>query len=327
MKFGVLQFFSWPGRRNELTTVYQRALDRIQVMDANGFDAVWLAEHHFSTYSVCPSVHIMAMRAADLTKNLRIGTAVSLAAFYHPLRLAEEVALLDHLTMGRVNWGAGRGFDSKEMEVFGVDPHLSKERFHEHFDIVLQAWANEKLTYEGKYNTFNDVEVLPKPLQDPLPFWVAGTSLDSVEWAGRKGYGLLMDPHAPTQELANKYQLYRDTLSENQHTNSQDTPMARVMAIAPRDEQAKRIAREAAFWMFNSYFEQTSGVPEEEQKATQERRLDDYVENTVIWGCPERVADRLIELEETLPLQYLLAAPLSHNTFTHLVDEVMPRVL
>ena len=326
MKFGVLQFFSWPGRRNDLTTVYQRALDRIQIMDSNGFDAVWLAEHHFSTYSVCPSVHLMAMRAADLTKNLRIGTAVSLAAFYHPLRLAEEVALLDHLTMGRVNWGAGRGFDAKEMEVFGVDRALSKERFHEHFDIVLKAWENETLTYEGKYNSFSDVEVLPKPLQNPLPIWVAGTSPDSVEWAAQQGHALLMDPHATSAQLSEKYQLYQDTLVANSHQVNQDTPMARVMAIAPTDEQAERIAREASYWMFNSYFEQTSGVPADKQKETQEKRLDDYVENTVIWGCPERVADQLIEFEETIPLKYLLAAPLSHNTFRHLVDDVMPRI-
>lgn len=327
MKFGVLQFFSWPGRRNELTTVYQRALERIQIMDTNGFDAVWLAEHHFSTYSVCPSVHVMAMKAADITKNLRIGTAVSLAAFYHPLRLAEEVALLDHLTLGRINWGAGRGFDAKEMEVFGVERSISKERFHEHFEIVLQAWANETLTYEGKFNQFHDVEVLPKPLQNPMPFWVAGTSPDSVQWAGEQGYALLMDPHATSTELGNKYQLYQETLGRHNHVVDQDTPMARVMAIADTDEQAEQIAKQASFWMFNSYFEQTSGVPAEKQKETQERRLEDYVQNTVVWGCPERVADRLLELEETIPMSYLLAAPLSHRTFTHLVDDVIPRVM
>ena len=111
MKVGVLQFFSWPERRVPLEEVYERALQRIVVMDRAGYDAVWLAEHHFTTYSVCPSVHMMALEAAHRTTNLRIGTAVSLAALYHPLRLAEEVALLDVLTGGRVNWGAGRGFE------------------------------------------------------------------------------------------------------------------------------------------------------------------------------------------------------------------------
>ncbi len=80
MKAGVLQFFSWPERRGELETVYERALERIEIMDKTGYDAVWLAEHHFSTYSVCPSVHLMGMHIAGRTKNLRIGTAVQLAA-------------------------------------------------------------------------------------------------------------------------------------------------------------------------------------------------------------------------------------------------------
>src|SRR4029453_11044798 len=122
VRFGVLQFFSWPGRRFPLPEVYRRAFDRIDVMERAGYDAVWLAEHHFSTYSVCPSIHMMGAHIAARTERLRIGTAVSLAPFYHPLRLAEEVALLDVLSNGRVNFGAGRGFDATEYRNFGVAP-------------------------------------------------------------------------------------------------------------------------------------------------------------------------------------------------------------
>ena len=82
MKFGILQFFSWPGRRVELSTVYQRALQRIEIMDQTGYDAVWLTEHHFTDYSLCPSIPVMGSYAAARTKRLRIGTGVSLAAPY-----------------------------------------------------------------------------------------------------------------------------------------------------------------------------------------------------------------------------------------------------
>ena len=324
MKFGVLQFFSWPGRRGDLSTVYERALDRVKTMDQTGFDAVWLAEHHFSTYSVCPSVHVMAAHVAGITKNLRIGTAVSLAAFYHPLRLAEEVALLDHLTGGRINWGAGRGFDRKEMEIFGVEIEDSKEQFHEHVEIVLQAWQSDKFNFEGRFNQFHDVEVLPKPLQDPIPFWIAASSPEAVMWAAEKGYAILMDPHASCDELAQKYQLYQDTLAVNGHVVNAVTPMARLLAIADHDEQAEQIARNGSQWMFGSYFNQ--GRAKTTEPESNEKRLNDYVKNTVIWGTPERVADRLIELEETNSLHYMLAAPLSHATFVKFVDEVMPRV-
>ena len=119
MKVGVLQFFGWRDRSVPLRPIYDMALERIAVMDTTGYDAVWLAEHHFSSFSVCPSVHMMGVMAAARTKRLRIGTGVSLAPFYNPLRLAEEVALLDMLSGGRVNWGAGRGFERSEFKAFG----------------------------------------------------------------------------------------------------------------------------------------------------------------------------------------------------------------
>ena len=151
MKVGVLQFFSWPERRVPLQRVYERALERIVVMDRAGYDALWLAEHHFTTYSVCPSVHLMALEAAHRTERLRIGTAVSLAALYHPLRLAEEVALLDVLTDGRLNWGAGRGFERAEFEAFGVPLDETVTRFREAVEVVLAAWAGDRLTFHGKH--------------------------------------------------------------------------------------------------------------------------------------------------------------------------------
>ncbi|MBK6663966.1 MAG: LLM class flavin-dependent oxidoreductase [Thermoflexaceae bacterium] len=183
MKFGVLQFFSWT-RRIPLEQVYARAFDRIAIMDEGGYDAVWLAEHHFNTYSVCPSVTQMGTYIAARTKNLRIGTAVTLAGFYHPLRLAEELALLDTLSGGRLNWGAGRGFDSKEFRAFNVPVEESSDRFRECVEIVRAAWANDRLSFHGQFWDFDDVEILPKPLQQPSPpVWLAATSPESVQRA------------------------------------------------------------------------------------------------------------------------------------------------
>src|SRR2546429_4466045 len=156
MKVGVLQFFGWAERKIDLNSVYARAIERFEIMDREGYDAVWLAEHHFSSFSVCPSVHMLGTLAAARTKRLRIGTAVSLAALYHPLRLAEEVALLDMLSGGRGNWGAGRGFAPSEFNAFGVPPEQSAERFREAVEIVLKAWTEERFTYQGAHFRFDD---------------------------------------------------------------------------------------------------------------------------------------------------------------------------
>src|SRR6266404_3094328 len=205
VKLGVLQFFSWPERRVDLATVYARALERIEIMDRTGYDAVWLAEHHFSSFSVCPSVHMVGILAAARTKRLRIGTAVSLAPFYHPLRLAEEIALLDVLSGGRVNWGAGRGFARVEFTAFGVPPEESASRFREAVEIVLRAWTDERLNFAGQHFRFEDIEVLPKPTQLPHPpVWMAASSESAIEWAASRGLSILMDPHSSSHEIGRK---------------------------------------------------------------------------------------------------------------------------
>ena len=327
MKFGVLQFFSWPEKRVPIETVYERAIDRVKIMDANQYDAVWLAEHHFSTYSVCPSVHLMAMHIAHQTSHIRIGTGVSLAAFYHPLRLAEEVALLDNLTGGRINWGAGRGFDRTEMEAFDVAPEESYERFRENVEIVLAAWSQERLTYQGKYHQFDNIEVLPKPYQKPIPTWIATSSPAAVEWAAQQGHAILMDPHSAHEEIGAKLAQYKQCIAEHQPVSESapDIPIARLLAIAPTDAQAEAIARAGAQWTVASYANnnKAGGPPSD---LADEERVEHYVENVIVHGSPAKVADKLLELQESIDLQYLLASILSHDTFMLLTDEVLPRL-
>ena len=325
MKFAVLQFFSWPERRVPLGKVYERALERVQIMDKTGYDAVWLAEHHFSTYSVCPSIHLMGMHIADTTENIRIGTGVSLAAFYHPLRLAEEVALLDNLSGGRINWGAGRGFDKTEMAAFGVEAEESRARFQENVDVVLGAWNNDRLTFHGEYNHFDNIEVLPKPVQNPMPTWIACSSLDAITWSASQGHAILMDPHSTHQEIAEKYRSYQNQLAEHGHNEVRDTPIARLLAIAETDEKAEAVARAGAQWTVGSYVNPKSGRGLMGGTSSEDR-IDRYVDEVIIHGSPSTVTDKLKELEETMPLDYFLASILSHETVIRLSNEVMPNM-
>src|ERR1700684_2494471 len=148
---------------------------------------------------------MMGTMAPARTKRLRIGTAVSLAAFYHPLRLAEEVALLDVISSGRVNWGAGRGFSRGEFTAFGVSPEESTSRFRETVEVVLRAWSEERLNYTGQYFQFENVEVLSKPTQTPLPVWMAARSRPAIHWAAGRGFSILMHPHSSFSELGPYY--------------------------------------------------------------------------------------------------------------------------
>ena len=336
MKFGVLQFFSWPQRRVPLPTVYARAMQRIAIMDKTGYDAVWLAEHHFTSYSVCPSVHLMGMHVAGQTQHLRIGTGISLAAFYHPLRLAEEVALLDVLSGGRVNWGAGRGFDPTEFKVFGVPPQESQARFREAVEIVLAAWKNERLTWAGDYWHFEDVEVLPKPLQQPHPHtWIAAGSPDSVCWAGAQGYSIMLGPHTHYTDLGQKREMYRKALEAHGHTIvGRDMPMARLLAVAETDQAAEAIARQGAQWLVDAYVNPAKAANAVAMVTSRRNQsggtldpIELYLDGIIIYGTPERVFDQLQQLQEEIALDYLLCAPLSHASFLLFTEKVLPRLL
>ena len=330
MKVGVLQFFSWPGRRGPLVEVYQRALERIEIMDKGGFDAVWLAEHHFTTFSVCPSVHMLGTLAAARTKKLRIGTAVSLAALYHPLRLAEEVALLDMLSGGRVNWGAGRGFAHSEFDAFGIPPEESADRFREAVEIVLKAWTEERLTFKGKHFSFDNVEVMPKPLQQPHPpVWMAATSPPAIDWAASRGFSILMDPHASMTELGVKRRHYTTKLEEAGFSDEgRDIPMARLVALAPTTSEAEAVARRGAQWLVDSY-----AGPQHSHRNTMPPRTYDgkepaqhYVDSVILHGTPDSFVDQVHRLKEEIGLNYLMCAPLSRDSFRLLADKVLPRL-
>ncbi len=333
MKFGVLQFFSWPERRVALPTVYQRALQRVQIMDRAGYDAVWLAEHHFSTYSVCPSVHMMGMHVANHTERIRIGMAVSLAAFYHPLRLAEEVALLDVLSGGRVNWGAGRGFDPTEFRVFGVPIEESAPRFQEAVQITIAAWKSERLSWSGRYWHFEDVEVLPKPLQQPHPpVWLAAGSPEAIQWAARHGYSILLGPHQTFAENAANRERYRQELEANGHTLAgRDLPIARLVAVAESDEAAEATARAGVEWIAGSYINPSKASvttrPDHAMTMDRQQRMERYIGSCVIHGRPERVIDQIERLRSEMYLDYLMIAPLSHRSFMLFTEKVLPRFL
>jgi alkanesulfonate monooxygenase SsuD/methylene tetrahydromethanopterin reductase-like flavin-dependent oxidoreductase (luciferase family) len=329
MKFAVLQFFSWPERRVELATVYARALDRIEIMDRAGYDAVWLAEHHFSGFSVCPSVHMVGTLAAARTRRLRIGTGVSLAPFYHPLRLAEEVALLDLLSGGRVNWGAGRGFARVEFEAFGVPPEESAARFRETVEIVLRAWTDERLSFSGEHFRFDGIEVLPKPMQRPHPpVWLAASSDSAIDWAAGRGFSILMDPHSSGAEIGRKRRRYAERLAAAGFSEAgRDIPVARLVALGRNAEAAAAVARSGAEWMVNSYLgAQHRPVMQGSFTPDGVDPIRRYLDDVILHGTPDAVVDQILRLRDEVGLDYLLCAPLSHETFLMLTDKVVPRL-
>jgi alkanesulfonate monooxygenase SsuD/methylene tetrahydromethanopterin reductase-like flavin-dependent oxidoreductase (luciferase family) len=254
---------------------------------------------------------------------------VSLAPFYHPLRLAEEVALLDVLSGGRVNWGAGRGFARVEFENFGVPPEESTARFHETVEIVLRAWTEERLSFAGEHYRFEDVEVLPKPMQRPHPpVWMAAGSDAAIDWAAGRGFSILLTPHDSSRDIGKKRRYYAGRLAVAGFSlEGRDLPVARLVAIADTGARAEEVARRGAQWIVDSYFgaeHRPVGVPDPATPGVDP--VERYLDEVILHGTAEGVLEQIIRLREEIGLDYLLAAPLSHQTFTLLTEKIVPRL-
>jgi alkanesulfonate monooxygenase SsuD/methylene tetrahydromethanopterin reductase-like flavin-dependent oxidoreductase (luciferase family) len=331
MKVGILQFFGWRDRSVPLNSVYETALERFSIMDQTGYDAVWLAEHHFSTFSVCPSVHMMGTMAAARTKRLRIGTAVSLAPFYNPLRLAEEVALLDVLSGGRVNWGAGRGFERSEFAAFNIPGEESAARFHETVEIVLKAWTSQRVSHQGRFFQYDGIEVLPKPVQAPHPpVWMAASSTPAIDWAASQGHSILMDPHSSRNDLIGKRRHYAAKLAAAGYTDAGRTiPMSRLVAVEDTDEKARAVAKRVAEWTIASYVgpQHTGNVRQSPPRDFGGKDpVEFYLDDVMIHGSAERVVDQILSFGADIGMTYLMAAPMSGRSFRLLTDKVLPRI-
>jgi alkanesulfonate monooxygenase SsuD/methylene tetrahydromethanopterin reductase-like flavin-dependent oxidoreductase (luciferase family) len=268
--------------------------------------------------------------AAARTRRLRIGTAVSLAPFYNPLRLAEEVALLDVLSGGRVNWGAGRGFERSEFAAFGIPGDESGPRFHETVEIVLKAWTSQRLTHQGRFFQYDGVEVLPKPLQTPHPpVWMAASSVSAIEWAASKGHSILMDPHSSRVELIRKRRHYAAMLAEAGYSDTgRSIPMARLVAVDETRDKARAVAKRVAEWTIASYV-----GPAHSGNARSEVRdyggkdpVDYYLDDVMIHGTADSVAEQIGSFGAEIGMTYLMAAPMSGRSFRLLTDEVLPRI-
>jgi alkanesulfonate monooxygenase SsuD/methylene tetrahydromethanopterin reductase-like flavin-dependent oxidoreductase (luciferase family) len=188
MKFGL--FCEWPNPAvADWKRVFEEGIEQIQYSEALGFDFVLIAEHHYSNYGMSPAPLMEALYIAERTKRLRIATGVLVLPHWPPLRLAEEVAVLDNLTDGRFICGIGRGFQPYEFAGFGVAPEESRQRFDESLEVLHKAWtSDEQFTYNGKYVKIPDpVAVWPKPRQKPYPpLWVAGGSDDTIRMAAER---------------------------------------------------------------------------------------------------------------------------------------------
>jgi alkanesulfonate monooxygenase SsuD/methylene tetrahydromethanopterin reductase-like flavin-dependent oxidoreductase (luciferase family) len=248
MEFGI---FDWIDRRDApLQQIYEDRLQLVEAADEGGFFCYHLAEHHATPLGMAPSPSLFLAAVAERTRRIHLGPLVFLLPLYEPLRLLEEICMLDHLSGGRLELGVGRGVSPYELGYHGRDPARSRPMFEEALAVLLAGMTSQRLTHAGEYYRYEDVPMELAPLQRPYPpLWYATSNLDSVAWAAAKNFHLVglgpADVYRPFVER------YRSVWPEHRHDPGRLNPhvaspriaINRQVIVADTDAEAERIAR------------------------------------------------------------------------------------
>ncbi len=190
-------------------------IDEAVYAEEVGLHSAWIGEHHFSTLGVlsCPDLALAFVAAR--TRHIRLAPAVTVLPLHHPIRVAEQWASLDLLSGGRVDFAAGRGYDRREYRPFGVSFEDNQAIFEEGMEVVRRLWsADEPISHHGRHYHFAEVAITPRPVQRPIPCYVASFSQPSIELAARLGCNLIVAPFAAAMTYGGLHQvhdLYRET--------------------------------------------------------------------------------------------------------------------
>ena len=245
-----------PWTRRSERDAYHEVLEQAVLGEQAGFHSLWTVEHHFlEEYSHCSNPEVLYGAIAARTSRLRLGYGVRLMPFpyNHPVRSAESAAVLDLISDGRVEFGTGRSSTRAELEGFGIAPHTTRELWEEALDVVVAAWTNDVLEWNGRQYKIPPRRVLPKPIQDPHPpLWGATSSPESHRIMGEKGMGLLsFTIGTPPEELKERIDLYRDGLTRAKPVGKFVNGRAgtfTMVNVAKTREQARANAAESCEW-------------------------------------------------------------------------------
>ena len=304
MKFGTFHLMERPFWKSEPQVVAEH-LDQMRAADELGFDAVWLTEHHFSSvpyvpdvpgeYGISASPFALACAVSQITGRVRIGTAVKVLALEHPLRTAEDAALADLLSLGRLDFGVGFGYRQYEFDGFGVPVAEKNERFKEALEIIVGAWTNREFSYTGRFHHIPRLSLIPRPYQRPHPpVWIASRlgTREIIEFTVKNRYQLL-SAWAPPAELAATHAMFASAMAEQGKAGVPfDFPCIRHVFVGETDEAAQRDGWEAVeYYMKSTALFRPIGAHERDE---------------MIFGSPDTCAERLERLARASGVNYVL---------------------
>jgi alkanesulfonate monooxygenase SsuD/methylene tetrahydromethanopterin reductase-like flavin-dependent oxidoreductase (luciferase family) len=332
MKFGIFDQNDRGGL--PLAQQYDERLALAQRYDELGFHCYHISEHHATSLSTTPSQGVFLSAVAQRTRRLRLCPLVYLLPIHHPLRLAEEICMLDHLSHGRFEFGIGRGASPHELEALGVDPATAARRYAESFEILQRYFASGTLDHDGEFWRFKDVPVEMTPLQRPHPpLWYALASPDSAVWPARQGINVVCG--GPAARVGAISARYREEW-EKAKSPGGALPLIgvnRYVVVADTDAQALEIGRRAWPVFYENFIKLWRKHGTQPVNAKLPPDFDSLLASQhAVAGSAQAVAEQLGEQIDAGGLNYLISSfmfgNMPHEAALHSVnlfaEQVMP---
>jgi alkanesulfonate monooxygenase SsuD/methylene tetrahydromethanopterin reductase-like flavin-dependent oxidoreductase (luciferase family) len=338
LSFGVFDHIERTSGSPNLQALYHERLKLMEEYDRAGIFAFHVAQHHATPLGMAPSPNVFLSAAAEHTKRLRFGPLVYLLPFYQPLRLIEEICMLDHLSGGRLEVGVGRGVSPFELGLHRIPFYDARNIFHEALEVLHRGLTNERLSFSGKYYHFENVPMELRPLQNPHPdFWYGTLNEETTIYAAKLGMHVVTLGSAAL--AAKVVDAYRRTWRQNNpenlnpHVKSPKIGVQRHVLVADSDKEADRIGREAFKVFFYNiqklwadFGTLTSVFPNDYDKVVEA--------GAFVVGSPSKVRDELARAAEITKTNYLvqvfswgnLTAEQSLKSFDLFASKVMPEL-
>ncbi|MFN0305775.1 MAG: LLM class flavin-dependent oxidoreductase [Burkholderiales bacterium] len=306
MEFGVFDHLDNSGR--PFQEFFEQRLQLVESYERLGFYAYHTAEHHATPLGMAPSPSLLHAAIAQRTRRIRFGPLVYTLNLYHPLRLAEEICMLDHMSGGRFIMGVGRGISPIELKYYGADPELGQAMYVEAYEVIMKALSADTLDHEGRFYTFRNVPIVMRPLQRPHPpVWYGIGNPDSVGWCVDNKVNVITNaPAAIVRSITGRFR--EEWTRRGMQTD--DLPFmgtTRHMVIAPTDAEAIAIARRGYKRWYESFIWLWKMHNAKPRFALYTEDFDALLANgQAIAGSPDTVRKAVEQLREEFGGNYLL---------------------
>jgi alkanesulfonate monooxygenase SsuD/methylene tetrahydromethanopterin reductase-like flavin-dependent oxidoreductase (luciferase family) len=333
MKFGL--FSSAQASSNDLGPEtgqgFRDYLDFNIEAEALGFYSSFLVEHHFTGWNQVSSTLMLLMAVAMRTKTLRLGSAVMVLPWHHPVLLAEQVATLDLVSGGRFDFGIGKGYRHSEFKGFQIAPEEAEERFEEAIAVMTRSWtARERFSHRGRFWHFEDIVVEPPPAQQPHPpFWVAAGSEPSIRRAAARGFNLILDQYASPRALADRIGIYKaERRAHGLPYDPMQVAVARQLYVAEDEaDKSAALTRLAAYTQRTVDVSRAPGGEGGPRRGSHVLAYADKAgatEENAIYGTPDKVCAMLEAVQDAGAGYVLIVTPGGSAQLRRFAREIMP---